>query len=527
MSFDVTVTNTGDVAGKDVVEVYFEPPYVDGGIEKAAANLIDYDKTEELEPGASETVHFELDVEDMASFDVDGRGCYVLDAGEYGVSIRANSHDVLDERSFSLAETEVFDESNPREGDDVAATSRFEDIAGDVTYLSRAGGFANYDEACAPAASSEMSDEQRAEYHLNSTFDYTTYLDPDAEIPTTGAENGLTLADLRDADYDDPRWDQLLDQMTVDEMVELISMSGYQTPAVESVGKAQTIDADGPTAINQNFTGEGSIGLPIPVVLASTWSPDLQHDYGEIMGKMCREMGIEGWYAPGVNIHRSAFGARNYEFYSEDGTLSGLIAAEAVSGAQDQGVYAYVKHFALYDGNAKMVCVWADEQAAREIYLRAFEIPVKDAGANAVMVSWNFLGTMWSGENSELMVGVLRDEWGFRGMALTDFFRNNGHGFMNADAALANGVDAMLSTYGGGPNVPADVTDASTVAYMRQASKNIMYTVASSWAYEDGAADAGLPAWQMALIGVDVALAAALVGCEVLTLRGYRRRLDK
>ena len=527
VSFDVTVTNTGDVAGKDVVEVYFEPPYVDGGIEKAAANLIDYDKTEELEPGASETVHFELDVEDMASFDVDGRGCYVLDAGEYGVSIRANSHDVLDERSFSLAETEVFDESNPREGDDVAATSRFEDIAGDVTYLSRAGGFANYDEACAPAASSEMSDEQRAEYHLNSTFDYTTYLDPDAEMPTTGAENGLTLADLRDADYDDPRWDQLLDQMTVDEMVELISMSGYQTPAVESVGKAQTIDADGPTAINQNFTGEGSIGLPIPVVLASTWSPDLQHDYGELMGKMCREMGIEGWYAPGVNIHRSAFGARNYEFYSEDGTLSGLIAAEAVSGAQDQGVYAYVKHFALYDGNAKMVCVWADEQAAREIYLRAFEIPVKDAGANAVMVSWNFLGTMWSGENSELMVGVLRDEWGFRGMALTDFFRNNGHGFMNADAALANGVDAMLSTYGGGPNVPADVTDASTVAYMRQASKNIMYTVVSSWAYEDGAADAGLPAWQMALVGVDVALAAALVGCEVLTLRGYRRRLDK
>ena len=236
-------------------------------------------------------------------------------------------------------------------------------------------------------------------------------------------------------------------------------------------------------------------------------------------------MGIEGWYAPGVNIHRSAFGARNYEFYSEDGTMSGLIAAQAVSGAKSKGVYAYVKHFALYDGNAKMVCVWADEQAMREVYLRAFEIPVKDAGANAVMVSWNFLGTRWAGEDSELMNGVLRDEWGFRGMALTDFFRNNGHGFMNADAALANGVDAMLSTYGGGPNVPADVTDASTVAYMRQASKNIMYTVVSSWAYEDGTAETGLAGWQIGAIVADVVIAAVLVGCEVAVLRSYRRRL--
>lgn len=525
VSFDVAVTNTGDVAGKDVVEVYYNPPYVDGGIEKAAANLAAYEKTKLLEPGESQTIHFELDVEDMASFDVDGRGCYVLDAGEYEVSIRVNSHDVLDSRSFSIAETEVFDESNPRESDEVAATSRFADIAGDVTYLSRAGGFANYDEACAPAANTEMTDEQRAEYHLNSTFDYTTYLDPDAEMPVTDADNGLTLADLRDADYDDPRWDQLLDQMSVDEMVELISMSGYQTPAVDSVGKVQTIDADGPTAINQNFTGEGSIGLPIPVVLASTWSPDLQYRYGEMMGQMCREMGIEGWYAPGVNIHRSAFGARNYEFYSEDGTLSGLIAAQAVSGAKSKGVYAYVKHFALYDGNAKMVCVWADEQAVREVYLRAFEIPVKDAGANAVMVSWNFLGLRWAGEDPELMNGVLRDEWGFRGMALTDFFRNNGHGFMNADAALANGVDAMLSTYGGGPNVPADVTDASTVAYMRRASKNIMYTVVSSWAYEDGVAEAGLAGWQIGAIVADAVVAAALAGCEVAALRGYRKRL--
>lgn len=525
-SFDVTVTNTGNAAGKDVVEVYYNPPYQDGGIEKAAANLIDYAKTDLLEPGASQTIHFELDVEDMASFDEHGNGCYVLDAGDYKVSIRSNSHDILDEQSFSLEDQVVFDESNPRESDATAATARFDDLAGEVTYLSRADGFANYDEACAPTTLTEMTEEQKASYHLNSTFDYTTYLDPNAQMPTTGAKNGLSLADLRDASYDDPRWDQLLDQMSVDEMVELISMSGYQTPAVSSVGKVGTIDADGPTAINQNFTGEGSIGMPIPVVIASTWNKDLQYRYGEMMGTMCREMGIEGWYAPGVNIHRSAFGARNYEYYSEDGQLSGMISAQAVAGAKSKGVYAYVKHFALYDGNSKMVCVWTNEQAMREIYLRAFELPVKDAGANAVMVSWNFLGTKWSGEDSRLMNDVLRDEWGFRGMALTDFFRNNGHGFMNADAALANGVDAMLSTYGGGPNVPADTSDASTVSYMRQASKNIMFTVVSSWAYEAEGAKAGLPAWQVGAIAADVALVAALAACGVAAHRAYKKRLD-
>ena len=522
--FNVTVTNTGDVAGKDVVEVYYNPPYTDGGIEKATANLIRFAKTDLLEPGASQTISIQFDQEDMASYDMSGDGCYVLEAGDYILSINADSHTVIDSKTYSVPATIAYSGDNKRASDQVSATNQFSDAAGDVTYLSRAGHFANYAAATAAPASDVMSDELAAQYHLNSNFDYTTYLDPDAQMPTTGADNGMTLAELRGADYDDPRWDTLLDQLTVDDMSNMIALSGYQTPAMPSVGKVATVDADGPAAINNNFTGGGSIGLPVEVMIACTWNQDLANQYGAIMGKMCREMNIAGWYAPGMNTHRTPFGARNYEYFSEDGTLAGYISAAAVQGAASQGVYAYIKHFALYEMNAKMVCVWSNEQAIREIYLKPFEISVKVGDAHAVMVSWSFIGIKWSGENSNLLNTVLRDEWGFEGFTLTDFFRNNGHGFMNADAGLANGVDAMLSTYAGGPNVVQDPTAPSSVQYMRRACKNVMYTVVNSWMYEDAALNPGISGWKVTLIAVDVAAGIVLLGACAVIFRGYRKR---
>lgn len=524
VSFDVTVTNTGSVAGKDVVEVYYNPPYQNGGIEKAAANLIRFDKTDLLEPGASQTIPVSFDLEEMASYDTTGTGCYVLEAGDYQISINSDSHTVLDQKTCTVDQTVRYEGENKRASDQVAATNQFGDAAGDVTYLSRADGFANYDQATAAPAPDVMSDELVSQYHLNSNFDYTTYIDPDAEMPVTGADNGMKLADLRGAAYDDPRWDTLLDQLTVDEMSNMIALSGYQTPAMESVGKVATVDADGPAAINNNFTGGGSIGFPVEVMLACTWNQDLAKQYGTMMGKMCREMNIAGWYAPGMNTHRTAFGARNYEYFSEDGTLAGYLSAATVQGAASQGVYAYIKHLALYEMNAKMVCVWANEQAIREIYLKPFEIAVKVGDAHAVMVSWSFIGIKWSGENSNLLNNVLRGEWGFEGFALTDFFRNNGHGFMNADMALANGVDAMLSTYAGGPNVVQDPEAASSVQYMRRACKNVMYTVVNSWMYEDGAQNTGLAGWKLALFGADAVICVLLVGAGVVIARRYKKR---
>lgn len=524
ISVDVEVTNTGDVAGKDVVEVYYKPPYTNGGIEKSSANLIEFAKTDLLQPGESQTVTVTFSIEDMASYDENNAKAYVLEKGDYAISINSDSHTVLDQKTYTADKDVVYKGENKRASDDTAATNVFEDAKGDVTYLSRADHFANYEEATAAPASAELGEPYVSEYHLNSNFDKTTYLNDEDVMPTTGADNGLTLADMRDADYDDPRWEKLLDQLTVDEMANMIAMAGYQTAAMDSVGKVATLDFDGPAAINNNFTGVGSIGFPIEVVVASTWNKELAQAWGECMGKISQEMGAEGWYAPGMNTHRTAFGARNYEYFSEDGVLAGNMGAKAVEGARKYGVYSYIKHFALYEGNAKMVSVWSNEQAIREIYLKPFEISVKQGGANAVMVSWSFLGDKWTGESSNLMNTVLRDEWGFRGMALTDFFRNNGHGFMNADAALANGVDAMLSTFNGEENNVANPEHPTAVLQMRNACKNVMYTVVSSWAYDGEHEETGMENWKKAGIGIDIVIALFMAGMEVLVIRGYKKR---
>ena len=524
ISVDVEVTNTGDVAGKDVVEVYYKPPYTNGGIEKSSANLIEFAKTDLLQPGETQTVTVTFSIEDMASYDENHAKAYVLEKGDYVISINSDSHTVLDQKTYTAGDDVVYKGENKRASDDIAASNVFENAKGDVTYLSRADHFANYEEATKAPASAELGEPYVSEYHLNSNFDKTTYLNDEDVMPTTGADNGLTLADMRDADYDDPRWEKLLDQLTVDEMANMIAMAGYQTAAMDSVGKVATLDFDGPAAINNNFTGVGSIGFPIEVVVASTWNKELAQAWGECMGKISQEMGAEGWYAPGMNTHRTAFGARNYEYFSEDGVLSGNMGAKAVEGARNYGVYSYIKHFAMYEGNAKMVSVWSNEQAIREIYLKPFEISVKQGGANAVMVSWSFLGDKWTGESSNLMKTVLRDEWGFRGMALTDFFRNNGHGFMNADAALANGVDAMLSTFNGEENNVANPEHPTSVLQMRNACKNVMYTVVSSWVYDGKHKETGMENWKKAGIGIDVVIALFIAGMEVLVIRGYKKR---
>ena len=409
ISFDVTVTNTGDVAGKDVVEVYYNPPYTNGGIEKASANLIAYDKTDMLEPGASQTLSISISAEDMASYDDEENGCYVLEEGEYVISINSDSHTVIDSQTYEVESTIVYDENNARSTDLVAAQNQFDFAKGELTYLSRENGFENYEEAVAAPATYSMPEADKAGFVNNSNFEPEE--DPDAQMPTTGAKNNISILDLRGADYDDEKWEMLLDNLTIDEMVEMIALGGYQTAPAKSIDKIATTDCDGPAALNNNFTGVGSIGFPAGVMLANCWNEDLAYAFGENIGLMADDMNVSGWYAPAMNIHRSAFAGRNFEYYSEDALLSGKCAVNAVSGAWSQGVYAYIKHFALNDQETnrwEMLCVWADEQAIREIYLKPFEMCVKDGDATAVMSSYNYIGNQWAGACSPLLINVLR-----------------------------------------------------------------------------------------------------------------------
>ena len=524
ISFDVTVTNTGDKAGKDVVEVYYNPPYTDGGIEKASKNLVAFEKTKKLEPGASQTVKIEFDDDDMASYDQKDAKAYVLEQGDYDISIQSDSHHVIDHQKVTVKDTVTYNsDSNTHNGDAVAATNEFDYATGDVTYLSRAGHFANYAKATAAPTNFSMSDEAKAEFTNNSNYDPKKYDNDSDEMPTTDAKNGLKLYQMYGKDYDDADWDKLLDQLTFDDMDNLIANGGYGTPAVKSVGKIQLTDADGPASLNNNFTGVGSIGFPASTAFACTWNKDLAKQFGEMIGDMAHDMHVAGWYAPAMNIHRNAFSGRTFEYFSEDSLLSGVMASSEISGAKSKGVYSFMKHFALNDQETKrteMLCTWTNEQAMREIYLKPFEMSVKEGGAQAVMSSFNYIGNTYAGADSALLQTVLRGEWGFKGFVLTDYF--GGYGYQNADQEVRAGNDSMLAT----TKITNHITDksATSVKAMRQAAHNILYTAANSWQYANGEPKVATPIWKTAMYVAWGVTAVLVIGLEIVAIKRYLNR---
>lgn len=519
-----TVTNTGDKAGKDVVEVYYNPPYTDGGIEKASKNLAGFEKTKELQPGESQKVTVKFDDDDMASYDYKGAKAYVLEKGDYDISIQSDSHHVIDHQKVTVKDTVTYNsDSNAHNGDAVAATNEFDYAAGDVTYLSRAGHFANYAKATAAPTNFSMSDEAKAEFTNNSNYDPKKYDNDSDEMPTTGAKNGLKLSDMYGKDYDDADWDKLLDQLTFDDMDNLIANGGYGTQALKSVGKIQLTDADGPASLNNNFTGVGSIGFPASTAFACTWNKDLAKQFGEMIGDMAHDMHVAGWYAPAMNIHRNAFSGRTFEYFSEDSLLSGVMASSEISGAKSKGVYSFMKHFALNDQETKrteMLCTWTNEQAMREIYLKPFEMSVKEGGAQAVMSSFNYIGNTYAGADSALLQTVLRGEWGFKGFVLTDYF--GGYGYQNADQEVRAGNDSMLAT----TKITNHITDksATSVKAMRQAAHNILYTAANSWQYANGEPKVATPIWKTAMYVAWGVTAVLVIGLEIVAIKRYLNR---
>lgn len=519
-----TVTNTGDKAGKDVVEAYYNPPYTDGGIEKASKNLAGFEKTKELQPGESQKVTVKFDDDDMASYDYKGAKAYVLEKGDYDISIQSDSHHMIDHKAITVKDTVTYDsDSNTHNGDKTVATNQFDDVAGDVTYLSRADHFANYKEATAAPTNFKMSDKAKETFYNNSNYDPKKFDKDSDKMPTTGAKNGLKLSDMYGKDYDDADWDKLLDQLTFDDMDNLIANGGYGTQAVKSVGKIQLTDADGPASLNNNFTGVGSIGFPASTAFACTWNKDLAKQFGEMIGAMAHDMHVAGWYAPAMNIHRNAFSGRTFEYFSEDSLLSGVMASSEISGAKSKGVYSFMKHFALNDQETErteMLCTWTNEQAMREIYLKPFEMSVKEGGAQAVMSSFNYIGNTYAGADSALLQTVLRGEWGFKGFVLTDYF--GGYGYQNADQEVRAGNDSMLAT----TKITNHITDksATSVKAMRQAAHNILYTAANSWQYANGEPKVATPIWKTAMYVAWGVTAVLVIGLEIVAIKRYLNR---
>lgn len=527
LSVDVTVTNTGDTAGKDVVELYYTPPYTNGGIEKSEVNLAAFDKTELLEPGASETLTLTFDVEDMASYDTYGKGCYVLEAGEYGISLRTDAHTAVAEETYTVEEEVVYDENNLHNGDLAVADNKLDFAEGEITYLSRADGFANYAEATAAPADFEIHTEVTA----NGTYDPMQFNNEDDEMPVTGAKNDLEVYDLRGAQYDDPKWEELLDELTVDEMVNVIANAGFQTVKVGSVNKLSTIDSDGPAGVNSFMVGAFGTGYCAQILLAQTWNTDLANKLSDGISREFVDFGMHGWYAPSMNLHRSAFGGRDFEYYSEDSLLSARMAMEECAAAYPYGIYPYIKHLAFNEQETNrnaMLCTWLTEQAARELYLEPFEECVKanDGSALAVMSSYVYVGSEWDGGCAPLLNGILRGEWGFKGMVLSDYFGN--YGYMDADRAVRGGTDAMLAT-AGNDAIMTDQESATSVLAMRQAAKNILYTIVNSNAYSDEAYAEGnaMPGWQKTLCAVDVVVVIVLAALEVLLVRSYKKKKEQ
>ncbi len=531
ITITVEVTNTGSVAGKDVVEVYFTPPYTDydqeNGVEKSSVNLVAYAKTDLLAAGASQEIEITFKAEDMASYNSshsnsDGTtGCYMLSAGDYVISLRSDSHTVIStdgedqEITVEMGSNYFYEGNNKRSDDDQAASNQFDDaLRSTTTYLSRAGGFANY--TTAMTSVSDVADDQTI-YNLDNLAEYDEALDTAVTKTYTAgvdyrtgdyvaSEDDLVLDDMQGLDYDDERWDQLISQMSLSEMTSLIATGGWQTIAVESIGKDATIDIDGPSGWNNMFgSTDSGISYPASIVLAATWNVELAEMYGNYMADEGHSLGVTGWYAPAMNIHRSPFSGRNFEYYSEDAVLSAGAGAYVTKGARDGGLIVYIKHFALNDQetNRSGVNTWSTEQAIREIYLKPFEESVKLGGATGVMSSYNYVGSTWSGAHVGLLTEVLRNEWGFRGMVITDA----GAGTSQVDAGIRAGNDLWLSMSSG--SVASTETDAD-IYYVMRAVKNILYAEANATVIPATSFD-----WEIILYVFDALLVVAFIACAV------------
>lgn len=576
----VAVENIGAVAGKDVVQLYGHVDYTEGGIEKAEKVLVDFAKTKLLAPGEKETVTLNFSAYDLASYDDYDKNhnnfCgYELEGGSNNVemSVQTDSHTVLDSKKYSVTGNIKF-EKDPHTG--AIVENRFTGknayancpidgstayTSDKINYLSRSGNFENYSAIKQYAAPSNDSAVRNA---VNYTYD--GYNDKDVSAYQYGQDVGIYLVraaesaeatetykanlaqlnggasdvvlkvneDMKDffaelmSDYDSEYWDLFLDQLTQQEIAKLIGSGGFMTVALESIGKTRCTDKDGPAGFNNNVTNPNASSVytlyPSESLLGCSWSRDVGYSIGEAQGKIGSELGVQGWYGPGVNLHRSVYNSRNYEYYSEDGVLSGILAAATIKGAKDNNLYCYVKHIAVSEAgqNPKLLNTWLTEQALRETYLKPFEITVKEGETVGMMSAFNRVGAVLAGYNHALLTDVLRDEWGFHGTVITDWYMSDSYMNDYTKGVLA-GNDLWLSG-SGELSANLDFSNPAVAYAARQSAKSIIYTYMTTLLSSSDLkvnAEKQSPIYTMLWIFLDLIVAAFIVLNVVKLVRTF------
>ena len=432
----VKVTNIGDVAGKETVQLYYSAPYYEGGIEKSAICLAAYDKTDLLASGESQTLTISFDTDDMASYDHKNYEAWILEKGTYNIILGKNVREHIDTFQYTLAEDKII-KYDDKTG--VEITNKFEDVYSGFPVLSRADYEGTYPVFRELTATDEIKN-----------VDIIPDEKAEGTAPVTGAVYDETI--MFEDVYENPElMDKFLDQLTVEEMAMMVIDGGYGTRGIERLGIPQTWDNDAPSSVKgQNgiaFTDSGT-AYPCETAVACTWNVDLAEEMGVCVGIEARDIGTDIWYAPGVNIHRNPAGGRNYEYYSEDPILSATMASSLITGCYSERLVVTIKHFVMNDqeSHREGVFTWADEQTMREIYLKAFEIPIKESPCLGVMSAFNRIGTNWCGGSSALLNDLLRGEWGYEGFVVSDYSWNfTGVGYMSPVIAVYNGNDTILT----------------------------------------------------------------------------------
>lgn len=559
----VNITNIGDVAGKETVQIYSQSPYTEydkeNKVEKPSVALCGFTKTGIIEPGHSEIVTVYVDKRDLASYDAYGAKTYILDAGDYYLTAATDAHNavnnILAAKGYTVAGTEgkmdadgnaalahkwtqdAFDAetySKSLNGTEItnqlsdADLNLYEGNDDTITYLSRSDWQATWPskEIYKIALTEQMIKELQDVQYKAENYDKV-------EMPTLGADNGLTLYDMIGKDYDDPAWDKLLDQLTFDEMVSLIGDSFHWRMPVESVNAPGSRDENGPQGLTAAIFGAG-LGDIEPTaftsedVMAATFNVELMAEVGNIIGNNCIAADVACLYGPGSNTHRTPYGGRNFEYYSEDGFLAGEIGGAEIKAIQQKGVDVVIKHFALNDCEQERLgqAAWVGEQAAREIYLKAFQKPLEESGANGVMTAYTRWGTRWSGSYKNLMTGIMRNEWGNNGMTITDNVLVN---YCNGvDAIMAGGVttfDAMLPFIIN--QLPNYEDDAVIVTAMKEACHHNLYALVNSSAMNGVGKDTVVKAIEPQIL-TTVKVATIIIGAlavifVVLWIRGSKK----